>query len=155
MLYRHWSLFDAMYYSPYIASKLSMWQSNGVGKLQELLAKVGMPLQQCRQSYNFMNPALRSHFRAEITKESTKKDYGLDQPDVMYRSFYRFNSFRNPVAACDVVLAASALVELCRSDDYDSNTDVSERDKITPPPKAYPSQGLAQSRLDAFNQAYD
>ena len=44
-LHRHWSLFEAMSHSPYIASKLSVWNSQGTSRLQELLAKMGMPLQ--------------------------------------------------------------------------------------------------------------
>jgi cell division control protein 45 len=33
-MYRHWSLFDAMLYSPYIASKMCVWQAQGTSKLQ-------------------------------------------------------------------------------------------------------------------------
>ncbi len=65
-LYRHWSLFDAMCYSPYVAAKLSTWQSHGTTRLQELLAKMGVPLEQCKQSYSFMSPAMKDHFRKQI-----------------------------------------------------------------------------------------
>jgi hypothetical protein len=33
-LYRHWSLYDAMYHSPYVASKLGVWNQQGTVKLQ-------------------------------------------------------------------------------------------------------------------------
>ena len=33
-LYRHWSLFDSMCYSPYVAAKLAAWQTHGTGRLQ-------------------------------------------------------------------------------------------------------------------------
>lgn len=33
-LYRHWSLYDAMFHSPYVASKLSVWNHQGTAKLQ-------------------------------------------------------------------------------------------------------------------------
>jgi hypothetical protein len=33
-LVRHWPLYDAIYYSPFIASKLSVWKSTGESKLQ-------------------------------------------------------------------------------------------------------------------------
>lgn len=33
-LYRHWSLYDAMYHSPYVASKLGVWNPQGTVKLQ-------------------------------------------------------------------------------------------------------------------------
>ena len=42
MLHRHWPLFDAMYYSNYVAARLSVWKADGKRKLQELLAKIGL-----------------------------------------------------------------------------------------------------------------
>eukprot|EP01035_Chromulina_nebulosa_P018949 gene18949-24757_t len=111
-MYRHWSLYDSMYYSPYIASKLLVWQSQGTSKLQELLAKIGMPLQQSKQQFNFIIPSLRNHFRKEILDKDSKQEYNLINPDVLYRSFYRFNSFKNQIAASDIVLASTALLEV-------------------------------------------
>ncbi len=32
-LHRHWSLLEAMQHSPYIAAKLSVWNSKGISKL--------------------------------------------------------------------------------------------------------------------------
>ena len=53
MLHRHWSLFDAMYYSNYVAARLSVWKHDGKRRLQELLAKIGLSLEACRQTYAF------------------------------------------------------------------------------------------------------
>lgn len=111
-LHRHWPLYDAMFHSPYIASKLSVWHPQGTARLQEMLAKMGIPLQQCKQSFQFMEPSLKTHFRHEISSGTIADLYGLTDPDVVYRSFYRFNSFKNPIAAADVVLAATALLEM-------------------------------------------
>ncbi len=33
-LYRHWSLYDAMFHSPYVAAKLNVWNQQGTAKLQ-------------------------------------------------------------------------------------------------------------------------
>ena len=44
---------------------------------QELLAKMGVPLQQCRQSYQYMTPALRSHFATQMNDESVLQLYNL------------------------------------------------------------------------------
>ncbi len=41
MLFRHWSLFDAMFHSPYMATRLGIWKERGKKKLLELLAKAG------------------------------------------------------------------------------------------------------------------
>ena len=48
MLYRHWNLYDSMYYSRYIATKLGIWKHTGKQRLDTLLAKMGLPLDQCR-----------------------------------------------------------------------------------------------------------
>ena len=58
-MYRHWSLFDAMLHSSYVAAKLSVWNARGKAKLQELLAKMGVALYQCKQNFNFMTPEIR------------------------------------------------------------------------------------------------
>jgi hypothetical protein len=96
-LHRHWSLFDAMSHSPYIASKLRCWNAEGMNHLQELLAKMGVPLHQCNQKWDFITPSLRSHFHQQISSESTKAEFNLKAPDVLFDSFWRCDSFCIPV----------------------------------------------------------
>jgi cell division control protein 45 len=40
-LTRHWSLFESMFYSRYVATSLTTWKENGRRKLQTLLVKMG------------------------------------------------------------------------------------------------------------------
>jgi cell division control protein 45 len=40
-LFRHWNLYDSMYHSPYVASKLGIWKEKGRKRLHGLLAKMG------------------------------------------------------------------------------------------------------------------
>lgn len=40
-LVRHWNLYDAMFHSSYVASKLGIWKERGRKKLAGLLAKIG------------------------------------------------------------------------------------------------------------------
>ena len=40
-LFRHWNLYDSMYHSPYVASKLGIWREKGRKRLHGLLAKMG------------------------------------------------------------------------------------------------------------------
>jgi hypothetical protein len=77
-----------------------------------------------------MNKESKEHFRHQIVKDDIKNKFRLTGPDVVYKSFYRYNSFRNPIAATDVVYASSALAELC-------------------------GQGTPDSKKEAFNDAYD
>jgi cell division control protein 45 len=44
MLFRHWNLYDAMYHSSYVASKLGIWKEKGRKRLTGLLAKMGYAL---------------------------------------------------------------------------------------------------------------
>ena len=46
LLFRHWNLYDAMYHSSYVASKLGIWRERGRKKLSGLLAKMGRVLSQ-------------------------------------------------------------------------------------------------------------
>ena len=41
MLFRHWTLYDAMFHSSYVAGKLGIWKEKGRQKLTGLLAKMG------------------------------------------------------------------------------------------------------------------
>lgn len=41
MLFRHWTLYDAMLHSGYVAGRLGIWKEKGRKKLQGLLAKMG------------------------------------------------------------------------------------------------------------------
>lgn len=41
MMFRHWNLYDAMYHSSYVASKLGIWKERGRKRLTGLLAKMG------------------------------------------------------------------------------------------------------------------
>ena len=42
MLHRHWSLYDALYYSDHIAARVGTWRADGQNKLMRLLAKMGV-----------------------------------------------------------------------------------------------------------------
>ena len=65
-LLRHSSLFDSMMYSSYVASRLQVWTPQGKQRLQEMLAKMGFPLDECRQPFAFMNPHLKRKLRAKL-----------------------------------------------------------------------------------------
>ena len=72
-LYRHWSLFDAMCFSPYVSAKMKTWKSQGTYKLQELLAKMGVSLEECKQMYSFMAPESKQHFAEKINAAEIKR----------------------------------------------------------------------------------
>ena len=53
MLYRHWSLFDSMYHSDYVATRLGTWTNETLGKqkLETLLVHLGIPNKESHQRY--------------------------------------------------------------------------------------------------------
>lgn len=87
-LFRHWSIYEAMFHSVYIASKFPVWNSTGLTKLQELLAEMGVPLQQCKQAYQFMTPEFRQHFRNQIQDTKFQTKYNLMSPEVTYKVIF-------------------------------------------------------------------
>lgn len=76
ILLRHWSLYDSMLHSPYLASRLHLWNESGVKRLHKLLAKMGVSLSQCRQSYTHMDISLKKNLRENLLKYAPV--YGLD-----------------------------------------------------------------------------
>ena len=76
VLLRHWSLYDSMLHSSYLASRLQLWNDAGVRRLHKLLAKMGVSLTQCRQSYTHMNVDLKRNLRQNLLTYAAV--YGLD-----------------------------------------------------------------------------
>ena len=53
-LMRHWTVYEALTHSPYIASRLGLYQEAGKEKLAVWLARMGLPLEECKQEYAYM-----------------------------------------------------------------------------------------------------
>lgn len=76
LLVRHWSLYESMLHSPYLASRLHVWTENGRKRLHKLLAKMGISLTQCHQTYTHMDMELKRVLRSRLLKYAPM--YGLD-----------------------------------------------------------------------------
>ena len=76
LLVRHWSLYDSMLHSPYLATRLHVWTENGRKRLHKLLAKMGVSLSQCHQNYTHMDMELKRALRGRLLKYAPM--YGLD-----------------------------------------------------------------------------
>ncbi|OQS02862.1 cell division control protein 45 [Thraustotheca clavata] len=107
LLYRHWSLYNSMYYSNYIAAKLKTWQSAGKDELEVFLARMGLSLKECQQSYTFMSMELKNKLREKL--QEIAPEFELDE--IMYGSFRRQFEFKYQWCAADVVHGISALLE--------------------------------------------
>ena len=107
MLFRHWSLYESIYHSTYVASKLGIWREKGRQKLQNLLAKMGFSLAEAHQPYVHMNVDLRKDIYLRL--EDNAVAYGLT--NLTYRSFHRNYGFKCILSATDVVYSLTALLE--------------------------------------------
>ena len=76
LLIRHWSLYDSMLHSPYLSARLHIWSDVGRKRLHKLLAKMGVSLSQCKQSYTHMDMELKKGLRKSLLTYAPM--YGLD-----------------------------------------------------------------------------
>lgn len=55
MLMRHWTLYDSMFYSNYLAPRLGIWSESGKKELHRFIALMGIPLDEAKQKYKYMS----------------------------------------------------------------------------------------------------
>ncbi|GFZ13474.1 cell division cycle 45 [Actinidia rufa] len=107
MLLQEWNLFDSMLCSSYIATKLKTWSDNGMKKLMLLLARMGFPLEDCKQKFQYMNVEIKRKMKDEF--EEFLPEYGLT--DFYYRGFCLRHGYSSRISAADVVYGVTALLE--------------------------------------------
>ncbi|KAJ7273195.1 CDC45-like protein [Mycena rebaudengoi] len=109
MLFRHWTLYDAMFHSSYVASKLGIWKERGRKKLTGLLAKMGFSIPQTQQPYPHMDMDLKKTLVQKLN--DIAPEYGL--VELSYPSFMRCFGYRSqPLSAADAVEGISALLDV-------------------------------------------
>ncbi|KAJ1979420.1 DNA replication initiation factor cdc45 [Dimargaris xerosporica] len=123
MLLRHWSLYESMQYSPYLATKLGIWNERGQRLLRLMLAKMGFSLTDSRQVYSHMSPENKLRLRAKL--DQVAPDYGCG--DLVFPSFVRSFGWRKgaKLAASDVVYGLVALLKGAETQTMGSAADTS------------------------------
>ena len=107
MLLRHASLLDAMTNSTYIASKMRTWQDTGRELLLEILAKVGLPLKDCKQKYTHMPPQTKKLMHEKLPQLAEE----MNLNELKFTCFRRCHGYKCEVSAVDVVHSVTALLE--------------------------------------------
>ncbi|KIJ69578.1 hypothetical protein HYDPIDRAFT_80821 [Hydnomerulius pinastri MD-312] len=108
-LFRHWTLYDAMFHSSYVAGKLGIWKERGRKRLTGLLAKMGFSIPQTQQPYAHMDIDLKHQLRSKL--DAIAPEYGL--VELTYPSFARCFGYRAPpLSAADAVEAVSSLLDV-------------------------------------------
>eukprot|EP00954_Amorphochlora_amoebiformis_P005927 467010-Amorphochlora_amoeboformis.AAC.1 len=122
---RHWTLYDSLRHSRYVATRLGIWKKRGMCDLERFLAKLGIPLSESKQSYQFMTSNFKKRLRDQIEVHAPR--FQLD--NITFGSFFRVTSSvhfgvvfdiglfqqyehqRLQLSASDVVYSISALLE--------------------------------------------
>ncbi|KAJ1902554.1 DNA replication initiation factor cdc45, partial [Coemansia sp. IMI 209127] len=106
-LLRHWSLSEAMRFSPYVATRLATWSSKGRARLDLLLAKLGLSKAEAQAPFLHLAPDLKQQLYRKMADIGA--DY--DMSDSTYRGFVRNYGWRKSnISASDMVLALLALL---------------------------------------------
>ena len=165
LLIRHWSLYDSMLHSPYLFSRLKTWSETGIKRLHKLLAKMGVSLAQCRQSYTHMDMMLKRELRAKLLKygslynlEDMVPSVETDGEDLAGAKdgwgFVRSWGWRATLSAQDVGVIIGALLEVGRhSGITDAPTMASQISREGEEEMALNAEG--EEWLSRFWNAYD
>ena len=146
MLTRHWSLEDSMLHSPALGPKLRLYTEQGRRALQQLLAKIGMPLDQARQCYVHMDMDLKKTLAEKLDRIS--ETWGLEQLRLV--GFVRYWGFKCNLSASDVAYAMAALL------DVGTKLNVHNKENVEPvAPENAKLIEQHEGRLKQFYDAYD
>ncbi|KAJ9654937.1 DNA replication initiation factor cdc45 [Neophaeococcomyces mojaviensis] len=159
MLLRHWSLYDSMLHSPYLAARLHVWNESGVKRLHKLLAKMGISLNQCKQGYMHMDVRVRADLRERLLKYASM--YGLDELvpagegsasyDQEGWSFLRTWGWKAQLSAVDVGVIVGAILEVVNPTTASLNSGTSSTQTTEAPEIEDRSEAL----VPRFFAAYD
>ncbi|MCJ1477455.1 hypothetical protein MMC13_006126 [Lambiella insularis] len=129
LLIRHWSLYDSMLHSPYLASRLHLWSDLGRKRLHKLLAKMGVSLNQCKQSYTHMDMDLKKVLRQRLLKYAPLYGLGGLVPPSTNSGrgregwgFVRSWGFKACLSATDVGVIVGAILEVGKAGAHNGPT---------------------------------
>lgn len=165
LMVRHWSLYDSMLHSPYLFSRLKTWSETGLKRLHKLLAKMGVSLVQCKQSYTHMDMVLKRELRTKLLKYASL--YNLDEmvpaidTDGKDRAgakdgwgFVRSWGWRATLSAQDVGVVIGALLEVGKHAAAPDNAAMSQSQAVDQNDEEQ-LQAMGEEWLPRFWDAYD
>ena len=162
LLIRHWSLYDSMLHSPYLAARLHIWSDTGRKRLHKLLAKMGVSLAQCKRNYTDMDMDLKHVLRQRLLRYAPL--YGLDGlvppagsgygPGREGWGFVRSWGWKACLSATDVGVIIGAILEVGKHarNGFDSTWDTTSRprSKVNGEPRSESDEYITR-----FWAAYD
>ncbi|XP_049852239.1 cell division control protein 45 homolog [Schistocerca gregaria] len=106
VLYRYWSLYESICHTPSIATKLRIWNQQGRNNLDRWMAKMGLPLEECKQRYLAMKKKFKKMLPEVLEKYTPEFNVG----PYYYPSFLKNPSHDREVSAFDAVYGMTALL---------------------------------------------
>ena len=107
VMLQHWSLADALFNSPYVATRLRTWKESGKEKIELMLAKMGFPLVECQQHWTHMSPKLKQKLSSKL--QECAPQFGL--VNFQFASFQKEDGYTS-ISSSDMVHAITALLEV-------------------------------------------
>lgn len=107
-LLRHWTLYDAFFYSSHVNSKLNLWTEDGKKKLHKLFAKMGISLAAAQQKWLYMDIRVKRELPVIFSKYLPI--YGLE--NIVRDGFIRTYGFTGQLSAMECVELLTALLEM-------------------------------------------
>ncbi|KAK3673230.1 DNA replication initiation factor cdc45 [Recurvomyces mirabilis] len=143
LLIRHWSLYDSMLHSPYLSTRLHVWNEQGRKRLNKLLAKMGISLAEAGKGYLHLDVEVKRSLRSKVLKFAEQYNLeGLvpanDSGGVGWEGrrgwgFVRSWGWRGTLSAVDVAIVVGAILEVGTSADASGQTlNLGHRDSGAP-----------------------
>lgn len=107
VLLRHWSVYNSMLNSDFIASRLGAWREKGRRQLELLLAKMAFPLCQCKSDYSAMD----LEYRELLTMQLEKFAEEFNIRNFSFSSFTREYGYLLKISAADCVHSLRSILE--------------------------------------------
>ncbi|KAK9368221.1 CDC45 family [Lipomyces kononenkoae] len=129
-LLRHWTFYDALLHSSYVASRLQLWNDDGRKKLHKMLAKMGVSLSVAKERWTHTDVSLKRELKDRIS--SVAEVFGIG--NVVRIGVVRKFGFRGALTAGDAVESVAALLECGRGksivDKENVNPDRKDGDQV-------------------------
>lgn len=126
VLLRHWSVYNSMLNSDFVASRLGTWREKGRRELELLLAKIAFPLNQCKSDYSAMDLEYRELFTIQLEKFA--KEFGIE--NFSFSSFIREFGYLLKISAADCVHSIRSILECPNALSLSKMAQVSENDSV-------------------------
>ena len=107
VLLRHWSVYNSMLNSDFIASRLGAWREKGRRQLELLLAKMAFPLSQCKADYSAMDLEYRELLTVQLEKFA--EEFNIQS--FSFPSFIREFGYLLKISAADCVHSLRSILE--------------------------------------------